>query len=209
MQQLETDLNYISSLADQPAMATAELKAQFDMAGNAIKDYINNLLIPSIATDIATSLATAKAYVDNAVGSISTEADAINYDNTTSGLAATNVQDAIDEINVTLGNASSTANSKVKYTDFTITEHAIRYTNYGGAYDVQKTLDIANQGYMPLAIVGHSNNAIRNTYSVNWDWLSSRSAGAATITYKYRYDYQGGGTQTFDAKWYVLWVKIS
>lgn len=209
MQQLEADLNYISSLEDRPAMATAALKAQFDMAGNTIKDYINSLLIPSISSEIAATLASAKAYADTAIGGISMAGSNITYDNSRSGLAATNVQNAIDEINVTLGNASSTANSKIKYTDFMITEHAIRYTNYGGAYDVQKTLDIANQGYMPLAIVGHSNNAIRNTYSVNWDWLSSRSAGAATITYKYRYDYQGGGTQTFDAKWYVLWVKIS
>lgn len=107
MQQLETDLNYISSLADQPAMATAELKAQFDMAGNTIKNYINNLFIPSIAADIATSLATAKAYADNAVAGVSTDADAITYDNTTSGLEAENVQDAIDELNTDIGGATT------------------------------------------------------------------------------------------------------
>lgn len=99
MQQLETDLNYISSLEDRPAMATAALKAQFDMAGNTIKNYINSLLIPSISSDIAASLASAKAYADAAIGGISTDGSHITYDNTESGLQATNVQDAIDELN--------------------------------------------------------------------------------------------------------------
>lgn len=107
MQQLEADLNYISSLEDRPAMATAALKAQFDMAGNTIKDYINSLLIPSISSDIAASLASAKAYADTAIGGISTAGSNITYDNSRSGLQATNVQDAIDELDTDINAVES------------------------------------------------------------------------------------------------------
>lgn len=43
-----------------------------------------------------------ETYVDNAVGALE-DADAINYDNSTSGLSATNVQDAIDEVEAGVG----------------------------------------------------------------------------------------------------------
>ena len=46
--QFTEDLNIISSLADQPTMTSSELKAEFDLAGNKIKDYINNILISGI-----------------------------------------------------------------------------------------------------------------------------------------------------------------
>lgn len=54
MQRLETNLNFISSLADQPAMSTAELKQEFDKAGNVIKDFINNTMIREL-DDIVTN----------------------------------------------------------------------------------------------------------------------------------------------------------
>lgn len=41
--------------------------------------------------------------VKNALDNLSSDAVDINYDNTTSGLAATNVQDAVDEVNNSLG----------------------------------------------------------------------------------------------------------
>nr|DAF83317.1 MAG TPA: hypothetical protein [Caudoviricetes sp.] len=50
---LLTDLYIISLLDDEPndvgGMSSAELKAKFDEAGNTIKDYINNTLIPELA----------------------------------------------------------------------------------------------------------------------------------------------------------------
>lgn len=48
MQTLQTDLNYISSLPDDPAMQTAQLKAEFDKAGNTIKTFLNEVHIPEI-----------------------------------------------------------------------------------------------------------------------------------------------------------------
>lgn len=47
---LSTNLNNIQALADKPSMTSAELKTEFDKAGNAIKSYINNTLIGEIET---------------------------------------------------------------------------------------------------------------------------------------------------------------
>lgn len=49
---LDGDISFISKLDDEPndvgGMTSAQLKAEFDKAGNVIKDYINNSLIPEI-----------------------------------------------------------------------------------------------------------------------------------------------------------------
>lgn len=45
------DLNYVSSLANQPTETAEELKKTFDMAGNVLKDYINDDLLPAIDED--------------------------------------------------------------------------------------------------------------------------------------------------------------
>lgn len=49
---LTEDLNIISKLADEPndvgGLTAAELKAEFDKAGNAVKDWINTVLLPSL-----------------------------------------------------------------------------------------------------------------------------------------------------------------
>jgi hypothetical protein len=53
---LEEDLNIIAGLSDEPndeeGLSAAELKARFDAGGNAIKDYINDTLIPDVGQEI-------------------------------------------------------------------------------------------------------------------------------------------------------------
>ena len=54
--QLTTDLNYIQALDDEPndvgGLSAAQLKAEFDKAGNAIKTYLNSTLIPELLSNI-------------------------------------------------------------------------------------------------------------------------------------------------------------
>lgn len=54
---------------------------------------------------------------------ISVDAEDVSYDNTSSGLAATDVQDAIDEVNTEVGTKASTTDvaNKHKVTDFEVT----------------------------------------------------------------------------------------
>lgn len=65
IQLLDGDLNIIQKLDDEPndvgGMTSAELKATFDKAGNIIKDYLNNQLIPAILAADATEAARAEA----------------------------------------------------------------------------------------------------------------------------------------------------
>lgn len=55
----EKDISYISKLADQPndtagnPLSAAQLKDRFDAAGNDIKAFINDELVPAISEDIA------------------------------------------------------------------------------------------------------------------------------------------------------------
>ena len=55
---LEKDLNIIAKLDDEPndvgGMSAQELKETFDRAGNIIKDYLNNQLVPAILAADAT-----------------------------------------------------------------------------------------------------------------------------------------------------------
>lgn len=50
--ELSTNLNNIQALSDKPnttdGLTSNELKERFDRAGNSIKTYINNTLIPAI-----------------------------------------------------------------------------------------------------------------------------------------------------------------
>ena len=52
---LETNLNIIQSLPNKPTLEADELKKKFDEAPNAIKKYINDILIGDIETDIKNS----------------------------------------------------------------------------------------------------------------------------------------------------------
>lgn len=62
---MDGDLNIIQALDDEPndvgGLTSAELKAKFDEAGNKIKTYINETLIPEILTEEATEAARAAA----------------------------------------------------------------------------------------------------------------------------------------------------
>ena len=62
---LDTDLDVIQSLDDEPndvgGLTAAELKGKFDQSGNAIKNYINNTLLPAISDTVAEEAVRAEA----------------------------------------------------------------------------------------------------------------------------------------------------
>lgn len=65
IQYLNGDLNIIAKLDDEPndvgGLSSDQLKAKFDEAGNVIKDYINNTLIPAILASDSTEAAREEA----------------------------------------------------------------------------------------------------------------------------------------------------
>ena len=62
---MDGDLNIIQALDDEPndvgGLTSAQLKAKFDEAGNTIKAYINETLIPAVLAEDATEEARAAA----------------------------------------------------------------------------------------------------------------------------------------------------
>lgn len=77
MTTLDTNLNYVSTLADQPAISTQELKQTFDMAGNTIKTWINEVHIPEIEAGFTSTLNSAKSYTDTQITSVSGDVTAL------------------------------------------------------------------------------------------------------------------------------------
>lgn len=151
LRQLETNLNFISSLPARPAMETHALQEEFDRAGNVIKDYINTWLIPDIGASIADCLASAKAYADLAIGELSFTAEAISYDNTTSQLQATNVQDAIDEIKGTVDTVNSTLSGRISAVESTASQNTYSVSASSGASINRQTIvKIGNVVYVQM-----------------------------------------------------------
>lgn len=214
MRQLETNLNYISSLPDDPAMTTTALKQEFDKAGNVIKTFINEELEEDITTDIASCLATAKDYTDTSVGAIDLNADNINYDNTTSGLEATNTQDAIDEVVTTTSAAEA---SKTEYSDFETSTHSSGTLDNGHGGYATKTISITKSGYYPLGIVGFKSTGTKvvtgggqinmgaTLAEIN---LTSASSGSGEITGKTYCADNASDTYKSTFTVDVLWVKV-
>lgn len=63
--ELETDMDVIQKLDDEPndvgGLTAAQLKAEFDQAGNIIKTYINETLLPAVSDTVAEAEVRAKA----------------------------------------------------------------------------------------------------------------------------------------------------
>lgn len=69
---LTENLNKVSSLPDKPTLQPDELKAVFDEAVNAIKDYINEILTTEIEKLVSDTAKANKTTVENVLTSTST-----------------------------------------------------------------------------------------------------------------------------------------
>lgn len=217
--QFTEDLNIISALADQPTLTSSELKAKFDEASNKIKNYINNILIDGIedwGDDLKTEL---EGALQDAIDEFQALLDGLTagdvaYDNTTSGLTATDVQNAIDEIQTALNTVTSNVNTnlgkKTVYGDFVVTTGS-RSDTLAKSSPTSKeytfTITMNNNGYFPLGIVGF------NYVKANVDTeflrceITSRTSGRAVITYKLKLN-NTIDTTTHTFYFNVLWVKV-
>lgn len=220
LQKLTEDLNIIQTLADQPTITSSELKAKFDEASNKIKDYINNILIDGIEDWGDDLKSTLEGELQDALDELEAlinglTAEDVPYDNTTSGLSATDVQHAIDEIKTALtsvtNNVNANLNKKSVYGDFEVTT-VVRSDalppSAPTSRDYTLTVTALKEGYMPLGIVGYSYDRSGETDAdLRRFQLTTRASGRAVVTYRLKLN----NTQTtithalyFD----ILWVKI-
>lgn len=94
------------------------------------------------------------------------DASDVTYDNTDSGLTATDVQDAIDEVNGNLDNKAG--NLLVEIVNTTLT---------GGSHFEQATIDVTKSGYRALCVVGFY-QSFSNTAYVSGLYISGNNAVA-------------------------------
>lgn len=66
---LTANLNNVSSLPDKPTLQSDELKAVFDEAGNAIKEYLNEILTEEIEKLVSDTAKANKTTVENTLDS--------------------------------------------------------------------------------------------------------------------------------------------
>lgn len=70
--ELTDNLNIVQSLPNKPTQEANELKIKFDEAGNIIKVYINETLLPAIDTLVQNSISATKTPIENSLESEST-----------------------------------------------------------------------------------------------------------------------------------------
>lgn len=100
------NLNNVSSLPDYPTLQSAELKAVFDKAGNTLKDFINNTLIPEIEKQV-TETVTQGIKVESTL----TSSSDVNALSASQGLALKNM---IDELGKTDTKLNTRINNLIK-----------------------------------------------------------------------------------------------
>lgn len=69
--ELTENLNKIQSLPDKPTLDAEDLKKEFDASGNAIKEYVNETLLPALNT-VITNLQNGNSSTASAVNSLQT-----------------------------------------------------------------------------------------------------------------------------------------
>ena len=215
---LTENLNIHQTLADQPTLSSSDLKIAWDSPANKIKTYLNTPLNDALVEafdDIEDELEDALNEIRGLLDDI--KAEDVSYDNTTSGLEATNVQSAIDELNSITGDLSSGMSGvntnlakKSVYGDFVVTTIS-RYDSLAPSAPTSReqsfTITENKAGYIPIGIVGfHYVKSDVDSELLRYE-LTTKSNGRAVVTYKLKLNNTldtTGHTLYFN----ILWVKV-
>ena len=203
MRQLETNLNFISSLPDDPAIMTSELKQEFDKAGNTIKGYINDILLPDITNADENTATSVMNQVRAAIDDFENEIESTIND------FKNQVNGSLSSMQDTISNMSGSVNSKVSYGDFAITTGNRSDNLAGNTTSIEYNLDctITKEGYFPIGIVGfHYLKTDVDSELLRYE-LTSRANGRAVVTYKLKLN-NTRQTTTHTVYFNILWVKI-
>lgn len=213
--QFTEDVNIISTLPDQPTLTSSELKAKFDEGAGKIKNYINSILLSGIEDWGNDLKETIEGELQDALDELQTLIDGLTaedvaYDNTSSGLTAIDVQNAINElvtmINSVTSNVNDNLGKKTLYSDFELSS-ASANPSLSPLQDYTGTITVNKTGFMPIGIVG--SNFVKSYHAVEllrWQ-LTSRTNGRATITYRVL-NSDNDRSVTPTVYFEILWVKV-
>lgn len=189
MNKLTEDLNIIQNLPDQPTLSARELKAKFDEAAGKIKNYLNEVVEPTV-TGIQ--------------GDYVASGDLIAFKNEING-SLEDIQTSIDEV---IGNQLTEVNNKLAekttYGDFVVEQKSIAYS-CSQSQGKTLTATYTKDGYKPLGIVGQYYSNLYEGWAQG-AYASSINDSSITVT---GYVARGnvGGTTTGNLIVNILWVK--
>ena len=187
MNKLTEDLNIIQNLPDQPTLSPQELKAKFDEAVGIIKNYINNIVEPSV-TGIESDYTTSEELTKYKEG-IKTTLDGF--------------QETIDGIEDMINDATKDI---LNYGDFVVETKSIAYS-VGQSEGQTLTGTYSKTGYKPLGLVGYYYS---NLYGATANGAYASAISDTEITVK-GYVARGntGGTTAGSLYVNILWLKTT
>lgn len=186
MDKLTENLNIIQNLPDQPTLSAQELKAKFDEAVGIIKNYLNEVVEPTV-TGVANSAVTTTEFLDY----------------------KKEIKESIEEFNETLDGYSDKIDKAVgvatSYEDFEITTESIAYS-VTQSMEKDLTATYTKAGYKPLGIIGHYYTSV---YGGNSNGAYVKAIDETSITVQGHISRGNtGGTTAGNLYVNILWTKI-
>ena len=196
LQKLNENLNIHQSLPDNPNLTSEDLKKKFDEAGNVIKKFLNDLLIPDIESKVPEEIT---SQIKVAVGKLEKKIEDLKKE------FGEDLETFKEQINKLIkDNLSKSTN----YEDFVITtnNNQLLETNIQYGQDT-KTPTFTKEGYKPLAMVGWT--------TTNKEWniseVYTKSIIESSITVYIRGNSMPNHGNIYDSTTvsvHLLWVKI-
>ena len=195
MERLTNDLNIISSQANQPTLNAQELKSEFDKSGNIIKDFINDIVAPSI---------------EKVESDVSKKVDTKDFETLSSELRA-EIETKLSEVDNSIEELSKVSTN---YGDFVRTTTTAKTIDHGHGSIKTDVQTITKEGYYPLAIVGYKLSGTVNPSYTDAQpqllsmYLSNVTNGSCKINVKIKYSNNDNWTYKSTYELEILWIKI-
>ena len=198
------------SLPAQPTISANELKVAWDGPANDIKDYLNNTL----TDEVVSAFQDLEGEIQDALDQIQALLDAltaenVSYDNTSSGMSATNVQAGIDELkgitnslSSSIGNVNTATGKKTVYSDFDISMGACSAFSMNANSEYNGTITLTKEGYYPIGVVGFHWLRTNVDVDILRTELTSRTNGRAVVSFKAQ------SHSNYSSSNHVLWVNV-
>ena len=189
-------LNIIESLPDQPTLNANELKRQFDLAGNLIKDFLNDILLPYVEK-MESNMATKddlKKFKEDIQKSLDDYIEEL--DNKFSKYKE-GVQSLLDDINGKIENV-------IKYDSFVVDKYSHR-ANYNAGQTVTITGTQSKEGYYPVCVAGYYQE--HDSLRVKGVYITSKTDGKVSYRAIVHNEDYGNGFGNILFEMYILWVK--
>lgn len=194
MEKFTGDLNKISNLANRPVESAKELKAEFDEAGNEIKDYLNSIVEPAV-TKIENDLP--NKVDEEKFEELKTE---INEQ----------VNEKLEEIDNVSEEIKKIATQPEDFA-FTVVTGEINHGHGGTKID---TKELTKEGYMPLMISGYKvSGTVTPQYTSAQPhllsaYLNNRKVGSCKTNVKILYANNDDWTYKTNYELEIMWVKV-